>query len=104
LRAHHGLTSSKLSPAHFVSLSLFKLSSIQWFSVRAVPIAHSIFTADALARFAVNMRTPSKDIKVEGQTKIHVDIAASGNHTNRHFCGDCGSYVLELGFPFANLL
>jgi hypothetical protein len=42
------------------------------------------------------MRTPSKDIKVEGQTKIHVDIAPSGNHTNRHFCGDCGSYVLEL--------
>jgi hypothetical protein len=33
----------------------------------------------------VNLITPFKDITVEGQPKIHSDIAASGNTSNRHF-------------------
>ncbi|KAH7418244.1 Mss4-like protein [Cadophora sp. MPI-SDFR-AT-0126] len=46
--------------------------------------------------FAVNMLTSTADIKIEGSPKIHVDIAASGNTVNRHFCGDCGSAIMSV--------
>ncbi|KAH7360567.1 Mss4-like protein [Rhexocercosporidium sp. MPI-PUGE-AT-0058] len=46
--------------------------------------------------FAVNMLTSMADIKIEGTPKIHVDIAASGNSVNRHFCGDCGSAIMSV--------
>jgi len=46
--------------------------------------------------FAVNLPTPTKDITVEGTPKIHSDIAASGNTSDRLFCGDCGRGVFEI--------
>ncbi|CZR54368.1 uncharacterized protein PAC_04252 [Phialocephala subalpina] len=46
--------------------------------------------------FAVNIIVPSKDIEVQGLPKIHVDTANSGNHANRHFCGDCGSPIMTI--------
>jgi len=51
--------------------------------------------------FAVNLPTPTKDITINGEPKVHSDVAMSGNNADRHFCSDCGSYVLisELCVP-----
>ncbi|KAE9379161.1 hypothetical protein N431DRAFT_397262 [Stipitochalara longipes BDJ] len=46
--------------------------------------------------FAVNLPTPTKDITIEGQPKIHSDIAMSGNTADRHFCSDCGSPIMTI--------
>ncbi|PMD24105.1 hypothetical protein NA56DRAFT_643385, partial [Hyaloscypha hepaticicola] len=43
--------------------------------------------------FAANLPTPTEDVTIEGQPKIHTDIANSGNTAERHFCGDCGSAI-----------
>ncbi|EKD13085.1 uncharacterized protein L3040_007168 [Drepanopeziza brunnea f. sp. 'multigermtubi'] len=46
--------------------------------------------------FAVNISTPTQDIKIEGTPKIHDYIAASGNTVHRYFCGDCGSAIMNV--------
>ncbi|KAI9050066.1 hypothetical protein LZ554_006211 [Drepanopeziza brunnea f. sp. 'monogermtubi'] len=51
--------------------------------------------------FAVNIFTPTENIKIEGTPKIHDYVAASGNTVHRHFCGDCGSYDLGPSLYFA---
>lgn len=55
------------------------------------PAEKSILFHLTAVRFALNLPTPTKAIEVVGKTKIWVDTAESGNHSNRHFCGDCGS-------------
>lgn len=52
-------------------------------------------SADAIPRFSVNLGIPTSAIEIEtGKPKIWVDIADSGNHVHRNFCGDCGTYVV----------
>jgi hypothetical protein len=45
-------------------------------------------------RFSICLAMPTKDITIKGTPKIYNAKAASGNSIDRHFCGDCGSYVL----------
>jgi hypothetical protein len=52
----------------------------------------------------VNLPTPTKDITVEGTPKIHSDIAASGNTSDRLFCGDCGREVFEINLYVRKLM
>lgn len=43
----------------------------------------------------MNLPTPTKDVTIEGQPKIHTDIAMSGNTADRCFCGDCGRWAFN---------
>jgi len=45
----------------------------------------------------VNLGIPTKEVTITGTPKIYADKdSASGNTVNRHFCSDCGTYVLSL--------
>lgn len=43
--------------------------------------------------FAVQARWPADQVKIEGRSKAHVNVADSGNRITFHFCPDCGSDV-----------
>ena len=43
--------------------------------------------------FAVQARWPRDQVTIEGQSKIFVKVADSGNRGTFHFCPDCGSDV-----------
>ena len=43
--------------------------------------------------FAVQARWPADQVRIEGHSKIHVNVADSGNRVTFHFCPDCGSDV-----------
>lgn len=43
--------------------------------------------------FAVQARWPSKQVRIEGQSKSYEKLAESGNRGTFHFCPDCGSDV-----------
>ncbi len=42
---------------------------------------------------AVQARWPKEHVRVEGQSKIFVKVADSGNRASFHFCPECGSDV-----------
>jgi hypothetical protein len=94
----HCITSSKCFPNSQFALPLLKLQSIWWITVSLPNYQLSKVLLNEYSSFAVNLPTPTKDITIEGQPKIHSDIAMSGNTADRHFCSDCGSYVLNSDF------
>ena len=43
--------------------------------------------------FAVQARWPAEQVRIEGQSKTHANVADSGNRITFHFCPECGSDV-----------
>jgi len=35
-------------------------------------------------------------VEIKGTPKVYIDTGGSGNHVNRHFCGDCGSAIMSI--------
>lgn len=51
--------------------------------------------------FFVSLPMPTKDVVIEGTPKAYVDKDTDSRHiARRHFCGNCGSYVLHFLQPF----
>ena len=43
--------------------------------------------------FSAQARWPGEQVKVEGDSKMWMHLADSGNRITHHFCADCGSTV-----------